>query len=252
MTLDRLINEKREKLTESDLEILSYFVMNKANLIDKNIQDLATAIHVSKSTIVRLTQKLGFSGFAEFKFYLKNEQKDMQLPADNNMSLLEKDIQNTLSLIQQTNMVPLCKKIDTVKRVFVYGTDWGEKKAADDLVRNFMSCGIFMIHIPSVTELHWNINRFTSEDLIIFISFSGENKAIEKNITKLQLRKIPICSITPLHQNFLSSHADYHLYYQFTQLSLERDNQQEYNLFITLNILTDALFRTYLDYQNSL
>lgn len=252
MTIEQLINQNNNILTDGDMEILSYCLINKKSVVRKSIKELADEVHVSKSTIVRLTQKLGFSGFAEFKFYLKNEQKDTQQSADNNMSLLEKDIQNTLSLIQQTNMLPLCRKIDEVKRVFIYGTDWGEKKAADDLVRNFMSCGVFMIHIPSVTELHWNIDRFTSEDLIIFISFSGENKAIEKNITKLQLRKIPICSITPLHQNFLSSHADYHLYYQFTQLSLERDNQQEYNLFITLNILTDALFRTYLDYKNSL
>ncbi|WP_192986582.1 MurR/RpiR family transcriptional regulator [Carnobacterium mobile] len=247
MSLEKFINANRSKLSENDLDILSYILTNKETIAHLGIHDLSIRSHTSKSTIVRLTQKLGFSGFSEFKYYLKNEKKKEILPTKNNLSLLESDINETMSLIAQTNMHPLCEAISLANRVFIYGTGWGEKKAADDFTRNFMSCNVFIIPIPSVTELNWNIDSFTKNDLVIFISFSGENLELEDNITKLKLHGVPFCSVTPLRQNYLSSQATYKLYYQVTQLQIDNDPDKEYNFFITLNIVIDSLFRFYLD-----
>ncbi|WP_313468248.1 MurR/RpiR family transcriptional regulator [Carnobacterium sp.] len=247
MSLEKFINANRSKLSENDLDILAYILTNKETVTHLGIHDLSIRSHTSKSTIVRLTQKLGFSGFSEFKYYLKNEKKKEILPTKNNLSLLESDINETMSLIAQTNMHPLCEAISLANRVFIYGTGWGEKKAADDFTRNFMSCNVFIIPIPSVTELNWNIDSFTKNDLVIFISFSGENLELENNITKLKLHGVPFCSVTPLRQNYLSSQATYKLYYQVTQLQIDNDPDKEYNFFITLNIVIDSLFRFYLD-----
>ena len=40
------------------------------------IRDLASQAHVSTSTIVRLCTKLGFEGWSDLKFYLKNQLKE--------------------------------------------------------------------------------------------------------------------------------------------------------------------------------
>lgn len=248
MSLETFINANRSKLSENDLDILSYILANKESVTHTGIHDLSLQSHTSKSTIVRLTQKLGFTGFSEFKYYLKNEKKKETLSVKNNLALLESDIKETMSLVSQTNMHPLCEAISLANRVFIYGTGWGEKKAADDFTRNFMSCNVFIIPIPSVTELNWNIDSFTKDDLVIFISFSGENLELEDNITKLKLRGVPFCSVTPLSQNYLSSQSTYQLYYQFTHLQIDNDPAKEFNFFITLNIVIDSLFRFYLDH----
>jgi DNA-binding MurR/RpiR family transcriptional regulator len=59
----------------NDLEMLAfdYIVKHPDEAQQATIRDLAQNIHVSTSTIVRVSSKLGFDGFAEFKYYLKNE-----------------------------------------------------------------------------------------------------------------------------------------------------------------------------------
>ncbi|MCR1898385.1 MurR/RpiR family transcriptional regulator [Irregularibacter muris] len=252
MKLEQLINNCKEGFSPVDMDILSYILQNKNAIIKMSVRDLAKEAHTSNATIIRIMKKLGFSGYAEFKYYLK-QQQEIKIPktSKNNLSLLAKDIEETLSLIRQTDMKPLCQAIFLAKRIFIYGTDWGERKAVEDFVRNFMAYQVFATAIPSITELNWIIDTFTEEDLIIFISFSGENKELAPKITKLKLKNIPFCSITPLSKNYLASSATYNLYYQFTPLNIDRDPHNEYNFFSTLHIVIEALFRFYVDsYKN--
>lgn len=251
MNFEKLINEHKDRLTSGDLEILSYFIENKDILQSKSINEISLLVHASQSSIVRLTQKLGFSGFSEFRYYLKSNKEPKNYSEETNIKILEKDIENTLKMVSQIDLDRICKCINQANRVFIYGTDWGEKKAASDFIRNFMSCGVFLINIPSITEFRWVMDYINSNDLIIIISFSGENASLESNITQLKIKKIPICSVTTLRQNYLSSEADYQLYYQFTPMTIKNSNElNEYNLFITLNIVMDSVFRAYLDFLN--
>lgn len=248
MKLEERINQNYAYLNSNDLAIISYLLNNKKYVSSLSIQKLSLACHVSNSSIVRLTQKLGFSGYSEFKYFLKNENKRVSLTYESNLNLLTQDINETIKLISQTDLEPTIQALKYAKRIFGYGTGWGEKNAINELTRNFMSCGIFIIPLPSITELNWNIDSMTSDDLIIFISYSGENKEAEQNITALNLRGIPFISVTPLKKNYLASMASFNLYYQVTPLLIDHDKNKEYNLFITLNIVVDALFRAYLDY----
>uniref|UniRef100_UPI00048A2560 SIS domain-containing protein n=1 Tax=Eremococcus coleocola TaxID=88132 RepID=UPI00048A2560 len=106
------------------------------------------------------------------------------------------------------------------------------------------------VNIPSITELEWNLRHICSEDLIIIISFSGENQELINLVNQLIIRNISICSITPLRQNTLSSLADFKLYYEYSELNFNDKVDSDYNLFVTLYLVTDALFRSYLDIIN--
>ncbi|KZL89622.1 MurR/RpiR family transcriptional regulator [Clostridium magnum] len=49
-------------------EILAKYILNKKENIEKlSTKDLANATYTSPSTVIRLSQKLGFSGWNEFK-----------------------------------------------------------------------------------------------------------------------------------------------------------------------------------------
>lgn len=60
------INKNYDKLNASDMQSLTIIMDDLYAIKDMNIEELAKKCNTSKSTILRLTQKLGFSGFSEF------------------------------------------------------------------------------------------------------------------------------------------------------------------------------------------
>ena len=70
------INKNYDKLNESDIQSLSIIMAIVYKISEMSIEDLANECNTSKSTILRLTQKLGFTGYSEFKNYLKWENKE--------------------------------------------------------------------------------------------------------------------------------------------------------------------------------
>ncbi|CVH74910.1 HTH-type transcriptional regulator RpiR [Clostridiales bacterium CHKCI006] len=54
--------------TKTDQKKYQFIKENPAETVHLNIQDIASKINVSKSAILRFTQRIGYDGFAEFKF----------------------------------------------------------------------------------------------------------------------------------------------------------------------------------------
>ncbi len=80
MTLEQLVNEHHSKLNENDDYVLSFITQNMEISISQTVSELAKQANVSDSTIIRLTKKLGFKGYGEFRYYLKEEFARMQKP----------------------------------------------------------------------------------------------------------------------------------------------------------------------------
>ena len=68
MKLESLVQEYYKKLGDLDKGILSYIINNKKEVSNMNIVELASQVHASKSTILRLTKKIGFSGYTECRY----------------------------------------------------------------------------------------------------------------------------------------------------------------------------------------
>lgn len=245
--IEKRINKAHHKLTETDYSILNYLLAHKKSIQDRSIHDIADKAYVSAASIVRLAKKLNYSGFSEMKFAFKAELEENSEEFISSLNLLEEDISDTLNLVSEQNLQPICQSIQHAKRIYCYGTDWGEKMAADYLVRNFMACEIFIHQIPSTTEFLWTLDQMEEDDLILLISFSGENSTLKRTVPTLLAKNINILSITPLSGNYLASHATFRLYYKLTQLEINKTEETEYNFYTSLNVLTEFLFRYYHD-----
>ena len=57
-------------LTKTDLEIADYILKNPVDAARSSIDHLAKSAHVSKSAAVRFSNRIGYSGYAEFKYDL--------------------------------------------------------------------------------------------------------------------------------------------------------------------------------------
>ncbi|SFP95414.1 transcriptional regulator, RpiR family [Desemzia incerta] len=252
MELEAVINRKYDELNENELSIVSYILKNKKETQDISITKLAEVCHTSKSTIHRLTQKLGFSGFVEFKYSIKQSIELHSATNDDMIEKLKNDIETTYKLFNQTDVKKIVEKVYQSKRIYGYGTGWAQLNALNDLNRNFILSGKNSMVLQSKTELKLLLSEMDSNDLVIIVSKSGDGIGLSEITQLLSLKKIPILSITEFKNNDLASKTDYNLYFQSSEFYDKHRENTSKKTFVTVNIVLDMLYREYIKYENLL
>ncbi|SFH86427.1 MurR/RpiR family transcriptional regulator [Pisciglobus halotolerans] len=247
MDLEARVNHHYSELNENDMDIVSYILKNKRSVENMTITSLAKLTLTSKSSILRLAKKLGYSGYSEFKYDLRN-----QLKKDKNeeisvsfTDLQDNEIENTKKLFKQTELEPILEELHGAKRIFCYGTGWGQR----DVLSNFNRCLIplnkFPVLLSSLTEFEMVSHTITEEDLLIVVSLSGDIKEAKDVMQALEIRNIPILSITDLRNNGYASLATYNLYFQVNSFDYK---EEEIVSLLPIYIATDLLYRKYTEY----
>lgn len=70
------LNIPLQSLSTKELDILQYVHDHSDNISSISIQQFANELNYSTSTILRFCRKLGFSGFSEFKYFLKSSDNE--------------------------------------------------------------------------------------------------------------------------------------------------------------------------------
>ena len=143
MELEGIINEHFNELNENEKAIIEYIIKNKANCQEMTIIELAKETLTSKSSILRLTQKLGFSGYSEFKYSIRKDiSKQNNVGQEYDLySMQIKDIETTKKIFEQTELTPILKQMQEAERVFCYGTGWGQRNVLADFFRSMFDLG---------------------------------------------------------------------------------------------------------------
>ena len=251
MKLIEMVNTHYKDLTDVELIILDYIISHPSDYENTSIDELAKLTHTSKSSIVRLSQKLGFSGFSEFKYFLKYNHinKTSKKSGENDYLVsLNNDIEETLKYLKSTDFRDLSLAINKANNIYAFGTGYSENLYMNDLARNFLTSHKFITVFPSITELFWNIDNIDENDLIMMCSYSGNNQDLLMAVNRLKSKHVKIVSLTPMRTNKLSELSDLSYYYVETPLNIESSTYKEFNFYVTLKILIDTIYRSYLNY----
>lgn len=249
LKLDSVINENHHKLNQIDLHILS-FVKNNIELCKSlSISELAKKCNVSSATVLRTTQKLNFSGFSEFKFFLKNDLEHMDHRDIDTVELLNKDISQTLKMfLQNTYLHEIYKRLDEADHIYAFGTGQGQRLMLQEFSRCMLNVNKHIISIPASGELKIIANNIKKNDLVIIASWSGNIDKYRNSLINLDVVGVPIISITNLSDNELSSIAKYNLYFQ------NSFKNTDYNItrssYLTLHLVLHLLYDGYVKYLN--
>lgn len=242
-----LINTHYDELNDNDYHIAQYVLNHIEETQNMSIIELAEETLTSKSSVLRFTQKLGFSGFSEFKYSLK-EPKIKISEKTSYVSMQETDLVQTAKLFNQQNIEELLETFHNSDRVFCYGTGWGQRHVLNNFVKNLVPLQKFPIHLESQTELKLVVDKsVTNKDMIIVLSLSGNNKPTEDLLHKLKFKEAPLLSITNLSTNRLASNATYNLYYQSTKI--DQPVEETYSMLPLFQIM-DLFYRSYVDFLN--
>lgn len=248
MSLETLVNQYYSKLNENDMLVLNYIMHNKKACSRLTITELSKHCAVSTASIVRTAQKLGFSGYSEFKYSLKTDAADKSLesPLIDPLQMLTSDLEATLKFIRKTDLAPILDLLYHSTRVFGFGTGYCQQNALQAFSHSMAYCDKLVYLIPAKHELDNHIPFMKTGDIIIIASNSGDIKEYNQSIHSLKLLGIPIISITNFNKNALSTFTQHNLYYQAT--SLTPDLKPRRVSYATLNIVQDILYREYLRY----
>lgn len=247
MDLQDVVNANQHRFSGTERDILAFMLENEEFVAEATISSLAHRTFTSTSSIIRLTKKLDFSGFAELKYFIKSSINKSTDSAVDFIQAGKGDIVKTLEFVEHYNLEPVLAKIKNARSLYCYGTGYAQRNAVQEFAKSMLACGKFTHVIPAHNEFSGSVDAMTSQDVVIVVSLSGNTEQIHETLKMLSLRKIPVIAVTAFGMNYLSSIAAHSLHYAATPTTIS-NQRVPYHSFVGLNILLDYLVRSYIDF----
>lgn len=246
MWFEELVNEHYNKLNENDMIICKYIISHIKDCSMYTINELAIECHVSKTTIMRFSKKLGLEGYSELKIALKWENINKGNILDKTLENVCNNYNRLMKDMTERNCDDICKTIYEAKRIFVYGTGAVQKNVAREMCRIFLSANCFIHFLEGGNETK-TLPEFVEEtDVFILISSSGETHSVIELAKKLKIKNCKIIAITKLNESTLANISSYNLY--VSTMIIKTGYERGYETSTLFFILMEILFVKYLDY----
>ena len=247
MDLQDVVNANQHRFSETEREILAFMLENEEFVAESTINSLAHKTYTSTSSIIRLTKKLNFSGFAELKYFIKSSLNRSEPFNPRFIESGREDIQRTYDYLEHMELSGLLKRIHEARTVYCFGTGYAQRNAVQEFTKSMQVCGKFCQVIPARNEFESAMNNMTQDDVVIIVSFSGQTENMREHIKMLALRRIPMIAVTAIGVNYMSSHAEYSLHYQTTPTQISTQRKPYYS-FVALSVLLDYIVRRYIEF----
>ncbi|MGJ7912409.1 MurR/RpiR family transcriptional regulator [Neobacillus sp. LXY-1] len=262
--------EAMESLSKSEEILAKYILKEKENIEKLSTIDLANATFTSPSTVVRLSKKLGFSGWNEFKekyleelYYLNSHFTKIDpnfpfQPHDTFMAVASKighlateTIQDTLSLIKNEDLKQAIDLLANAEMINIFGIS-NSLLMAYDFKHKMLRINrrVEIMNLPE-EQVYVALNS-SPKDTAILISYTGESEEVLKIAEILRKNKTPIIALTSIGENSLSKYANCTLSVStreklYSKIATYSSNN---SIHLVLDILYSCLFK--LNYHRDL
>lgn len=200
-------------LTGSEKNLLHYILDNQEEVLKMTSQKLATQCNVSKTVVINMSQKLGFEGFNDLRFYLKNKTKEEQV-LESIESVETEIINNVAKTMQLNHQSAMQKAAETiVNSKCVYIISRGTSKAVGSYFSHLLlTLNVKCINIPDYNLLSIIAKQMTHEEVLIAISLSGKTPIIVETAKVVKAYGNHLLTITAFSNSPLSQYSDLSLY----------------------------------------
>ncbi|GAA0107570.1 MULTISPECIES: MurR/RpiR family transcriptional regulator [Clostridium] len=231
------------KLTNSEQKVFTYIYTNQQKVIKMKINDLAKETFTSKTVIINLSQKLGFEGFSDLKYYLKSNNS-----ADDDIKVLEdlqyglkQNIEKTFVVIEADLYKKISREVIEAKTVYVFAR--GTSKAAGYYLNHLLlTLGIKCIFVKDYNLLTLVGNTLESDELVILISLSGNTEKILEVANIAKVKGSRTIAITSFGNNELSKISDYTLHCVSNDTETKfNDSISRIGMFIVIEMLVNSI-----------
>jgi DNA-binding MurR/RpiR family transcriptional regulator len=196
-------------LPRSERKVADYVLEHADEIIHASVTDLAQILEVSESTIVRFCQRLDYQGYQEFKILLARDlgapfrdTYETISPQDDAATVVRKTLQissqaltDTLSVLNPDNVKNATELLVTAHHVYIFGCG-GSGGIAWVAGQKLLRLGL-----PTTvcTDPHTQTllaGMATDRDVVIGISYSGNNEDVVRAMRVAQERRVRTVAIT--------------------------------------------------------
>lgn len=232
-----------KKLSEQDLAIITYLENHQQEVAEMTSQGLADACFVSRSSISRLLKKLEIDTFAELKFLLAQKETTEPLNQTDFSRVLNRYHRYIDQIFEKQDLHQLVKLLTKTNRLYVYGTGNAQKMEVESLRHLFTSVGKEVIVFFDQGEYDYVKTNFTSNDLVLLLSYKGESKEAITILKDLKYYSAKTMVMTQTSNNSMAKLADYQLYVPTE--SIKTPTKRTYEISTTFYFIIDQLFYDY-------
>ncbi len=181
--ISKLIQGKN--LTELDVQLLQYIIDNLDNVLQKGVRTIAKENYTSPATVIRLSKKMGYSGFVDMYYKLLPLVKKVDNPQNENiedfLEITQGDFLTRNSLADIQTFIQRVLSLEQ-RYIFIYATGFSAI-AAEYLYKKLLVLGRKTIFASGTDSIGVFENNLEDIGAFIVISKSGETQIV---IDKLQ------------------------------------------------------------------
>lgn len=236
------------QLNDTDDLIIEFIKEHKRDILKLSIQKIAEELYLAPNSVMRLSKKLGYSGFSELKYALHNEEKPEdkeKLPVHQLMERLPKNIIKTLDTIEEDILKKASAMLKEADCCILAGV--GDSYSYCEMMKNNLRC--FDKNVNCSVHIHdmfYSVEHGRREDVLVVISARGENKRLLNLTKKAKEKGMKTISITHFDKNMLAAITDVQLYFWGEQRIVNGYNVTDRcGLTVLLRLLSEEFWNTY-------
>lgn len=207
------------------IRIADQILQNPGLLIREKVSDVAEACGCDNAQIIRFCQKLGFKGFLDMKRAIAHDFIPVQTQVDpesisqkQGFQRLVNDFRNdyirtvndTVGMFDEKMILSIVQKIRNAKKILICGMG-ASGIVAEDLQMKLIRMGYPAFHHNKPTMSKMMCSLMDKEDLLIAISFRGEDPDVLNYVTNASRNGCKVAAITNFSKSPLAQSADYPL-----------------------------------------
>lgn len=219
------IRSERDQMSAIERRIADFILENAQLLRDYSSQQLATALRISQSSVVKFSQKLGFKGYPDLKYSVgqavargggpQPASDDTQTTPGDAYAQLQDALrrskaaaeEETRLLNPRAHIEQIVARLDQAQKVFVCGLG-DDGLFAREFAMRLSLLGMLTVHHADAILMMTNISAARAGDVLILFSEFGKLPQLSQLSRTFQDAGGAVVSITRHTANPLRAHAD--------------------------------------------
>lgn len=250
-----LNDEIIKSLSGPELEILKYAYEHTEDVLGMSIQQVAAGVAYSPTTVLRFCKKLGYSGFAEFKYALRAQTREKDTPVSTRsgraftagmmLDALSANLQATSKLIREEQLLQTFQYLESGCPIYLWSPGGLTSVAAEYFEKLLLSIGRQEVYlVESVKMFEQILKSLTQKPLLILISTSGKYPTTIRLGKLGRVNGIPILAISPYANNDVADSADISFRFFATQReNLGAEFTSRLPIFFVINMIIQCYLR---------
>lgn len=197
-------------LTETEEKVLYYIVKHIDEVLNMGVRQIAKANYTSTSTIMRLTKKMGYTGFVDMHYRLLPLVKRSDEVHQSDMQFIDRSSINTLLQYNTYEVIQeFSRELSLLNRkyIFIYATGFSAI-TAEYLYKKLLVLGKKCILASGVDSIGVFENNLEDMELFIVISKSGETRAVLDKLKTARENQIKTVAFTGDGDNRIGKLSD--------------------------------------------